>query len=99
MLTGGVEHHHPSFSRAVQHGRYVPLTSRTRAISSARDRAISDYTQLPVPDMDQWSTEQVLAVYDLCQMIRVTLMHQFEDQLLEKMIECDERRHAFIQLE
>jgi len=60
---------------------------------------MSDYTQLPVPDMDQWSTEQVLAVYDLCQMISVTLMHRFEDQLLEKMIECDECHRAFNELE
>ncbi len=60
---------------------------------------MSDYTQLPVPDMDQWSTDQALAVYDLCQMICVTLMHRFEDQLLEKMIESDERHRAFIQRE
>ena len=60
---------------------------------------MSDYTQLPVPDMDQWSTEQVLAVYDLCQIISVTLMDRYEDTLLEKMIECDERQLAFTQLE
>jgi hypothetical protein len=60
---------------------------------------MSAYTQLPVPDMDQWSTEQVLAVYDLCQMISVTLMHRYEDQLLEKMIECDERHCAVNQSE
>ena len=60
---------------------------------------MSDYTQIPIPDIDQWSTEQVLAVYDLCQMISVTLMHRFEDQLLEKMIECDERPRAASQSE
>lgn len=59
---------------------------------------MSGYTQLPVPDMDQWSTEQVLAVYDLCQMISATLMNRYEDQLLEKMIECDERCSAVNQL-
>lgn len=60
---------------------------------------MTDYTQLPIPDMGQWSTEQVLAVYDLCQMISVTLMRRYEDTLLEKMIECDERHRAFNELE
>ena len=52
---------------------------------------MSGYTHLPVPDMEQWSHEQVLAVYDLCQIISVTLMQRFEDQLLEKMIESEQR--------
>ena len=52
---------------------------------------MSGYTQLPVPDMDQWNADQVLAVYDLCQVISATLMHRYEDQLVEKMMECDER--------
>jgi hypothetical protein len=47
--------------------------------------------------MDQWSAEQVLAVYDLCQMICATLMHRHEDQLLQKMIESEERQRTFIQ--
>lgn len=58
---------------------------------------MSDYTQLPIPDIDQWSTEQVMAVYDLCQMISATLMYRYEDQLLEKMIECDERHRTLTQ--
>lgn len=59
---------------------------------------MSGYTQLPVPDMDQWSTDQVLAVYDLCQVISATLMHRYEDQLVEKMMECDKRHCAVDQL-
>ncbi len=59
---------------------------------------MSDYTQLPVPDMDQWSTDQVLAVYDLCQAISTTLMQRNKDQLVEKMMEIDERHCAVDQL-
>lgn len=60
---------------------------------------MNDYTQIPIPDIDQWNSEQVLAVYDLCQMISTTLMLRYEDQLLEKMIESDERRSASIPCE
>ena len=52
---------------------------------------MSGYTEIRVPDMDSWTTEQVLAVYDLCQSISATLMQRHEDQLLEKMIEIDQR--------
>ncbi|MFT6301056.1 MAG: hypothetical protein ACJAY2_000233 [Pseudomonadales bacterium] len=41
--------------------------------------------------MDSWTIEQVLAVYDLCQSTSVTLIHRHEDQLLEQMIEIDQR--------
>ena len=53
---------------------------------------MSGYQQLPVPDMEQWSDEQVLAVYDLCQTISATLMARHEGGLLEKMMASDERR-------
>ena len=53
---------------------------------------MSGYKQLPVPDMEQWSVDQVLAVYDLCQAVSAALMNRYEDQLVEKMIECDERQ-------
>lgn len=52
---------------------------------------MSGYTQIPVPDMDTWSTEQILAVYDLCQSICATLMQRHEETLVEKMIESDEQ--------
>lgn len=55
---------------------------------------MSGYTHLPIPDMEQWSHEQVLAVYDLCQIISATLMQRYEDQLLEKMIESEQRHFA-----
>lgn len=46
---------------------------------------MSGYKQLPVPDMEQWSVDQVLAVYDLCQAVSAALMNRYEDQLVEKM--------------
>lgn len=46
---------------------------------------------LLVPDMDRWNTDQVLAVYDLCQTISSALMAQHKDELLQKMMEIDER--------
>ena len=52
---------------------------------------MSGYTQIPIPDMDHWTTDQILAVYDVCQMISATLMARHKDQLLEKMIEIDHR--------
>lgn len=55
---------------------------------------MSGYTHLPMPDMDQWSHEQVLAVYDLCQIISATLMQRYEGQLLERMIESEQRHFA-----
>lgn len=52
---------------------------------------MSGHTQIPIPDMDHWTTDQILAVYDVCQMISATLMARHEDQLLERMIEIDRR--------
>lgn len=49
---------------------------------------------LPVPDMERWNTDQVLAVYDLCQTISAALMAQHKDELLNKMMEIDERCHV-----
>ena len=40
---------------------------------------MSGYKQLPVPDMEQWSVDQVLAVYDLCQAVSAALMNRYED--------------------
>ena len=55
---------------------------------------MSGYTQIPIPDMDHWTTDQILAVYDLCQMISATLMARHKEQLLEKMIEIDRRTES-----
>ena len=48
-------------------------------------------TPLLVPGMQEWSIEQVLAVYDLCQAISVSLMAQHKDELLAEMMAIDER--------
>lgn len=55
---------------------------------------MSAHTHLPVPDMDRWSADQALAVYDLCQAISATLMQRYEDQLVHKMIESEEHHCA-----
>lgn len=49
------------------------------------------YAHLAVPGMDQWNDDQVLAVYDLCQMISTTLRALHGDQLTEKMIALDDQ--------
>lgn len=54
---------------------------------------MSDLRQLPVPDMEHWSIDQVLAVYDLCQTISATLMHHHKEALVDRMIEID-RSHG-----
>lgn len=51
-----------------------------------------DTITLAVPNMQNWNTDQVLAVYDLCQMISATLMARHHDELVEKMIELDRQR-------
>ena len=43
------------------------------------------YTHLQIPDMDLWSSDQVLAVYDVCQTISATLMDKHKDALLKTM--------------
>lgn len=53
---------------------------------------MSGYQPLPILDMEHWTTEQVLAVYDLCQTISATLMARHEDQLIEMMLEIDQCR-------
>lgn len=51
-----------------------------------------DTLTLPVPNMQNWNADQVLAVYDLCQMISATLMLRHHDELIDKMIELDLQR-------
>jgi hypothetical protein len=51
-----------------------------------------DTMTLPVPNMHNWTDDQVLAVYDLCQMISATLMARRRDGLIDKMIELDQQR-------
>ena len=47
--------------------------------------------QLPLIELtQQWTPEQLLAVYDLCRLISETLWQQHEDTLLEQMIERDQ---------
>jgi len=53
---------------------------------------MSAYKHLPIPDMERWTPEQILAVYDLCQTISSALMERHEDQLVEQMIALDHRR-------
>lgn len=53
---------------------------------------MKDYITIPVPNMQRWNADQVLAVYDLCQMISATLMVRHRDQLIERMIELDQLR-------
>jgi len=55
---------------------------------------MSGYTQIRIPDIKHWIPEQVLAVYDLCQMISATLMARYENELIDKMIELDNRREV-----
>ncbi len=43
------------------------------------------YTHLHIPDMDLWSSDQVLAVYDVCQTISAALMDRHRDALLKAM--------------
>lgn len=52
---------------------------------------MSTYRKLHLPDMDQWSVDQILAVYDLCQTISATLMLHHQDQLTDRMMEIDQR--------
>ena len=47
---------------------------------------------LPLPIMDTWSTEQKLAVYDLCRLISEALWQHDRDGLLEAMIHDDHER-------
>ena len=61
---------------------------------------MKSYAHLTVPGMDQWNVDQVLAVYDLCQMISATLRALHGDQLIEKMIALDDQhRDLFNSLE
>ena len=50
------------------------------------------YTHLQIPDMDLWSSEQVLAVYDVCQTISAALMDKHSDALLKTMADNHARR-------
>jgi len=50
------------------------------------------YTHLQIPDMDLWSSDQVLAVYDVCQTISAVLMDQHRDALLKTMADNHARR-------
>ena len=50
------------------------------------------YTHLQIPDMDLWSAEQVLAVYDVCQTISTTLMDKHEEALLKTMADNHTKR-------
>ena len=50
------------------------------------------YTHLQIPDMDLWSAEQVLAVYDVCQTISATLMDQHTDALIKTMADNHAKR-------
>lgn len=47
---------------------------------------------LPLPIMDTWSTEQKLAVYDLCRLISEALWQHDRDGLLQAMIHDDLER-------
>ena len=47
---------------------------------------------LPLSIMKNWSPEQKLAVYDLCQVISEFLWHHDRDALLEAMIRDDRDR-------
>jgi hypothetical protein len=42
--------------------------------------------------MDMWSTEQVLAVYDVCQTISAVLMDRYEQDLITQMADNQDRR-------
>ena len=48
--------------------------------------------RLPLAIMESWSSEQKLAVYDLCRMISESLWQQDRDGLLEAMIRDDHKR-------
>lgn len=50
---------------------------------------MNHHTDLPIPDIDNWSAEQRLAVYDLCQTIAQTLMDRHGDELIELMAAID----------
>lgn len=50
------------------------------------------YTHLQIPDMDLWSSDQVLAVYDVCQTISAVLMDKHRDALLKKMADNHTKR-------
>ncbi len=50
------------------------------------------YTHPQIPDMDLWSSEQVLAVYDVCQTISATLMDRHTDALLSAMADNHVKR-------
>lgn len=51
---------------------------------------MSGYKHLPIPDMEHWTPEQVLAIYDLCQTISAALMARHEDQLVELMMAIEQ---------
>lgn len=50
----------------------------------------------PLPDelMQNWSPEQLLAVYDFCKLMSEAIWQQHEDVLLEQMIDSDREREA-----
>lgn len=50
------------------------------------------YTHLQIPDMDLWSSDQVLAVYDVCQTISAALMDRHKDALVRTMADNYARR-------
>ncbi|OED36089.1 hypothetical protein AB833_28540 [Chromatiales bacterium (ex Bugula neritina AB1)] len=52
---------------------------------------MNTYRQLHLPDMDRWSVDQILAVYELCQTISATLMLHHEQELIDRMMEIDQR--------
>lgn len=56
---------------------------------------MNDYSQIKVPDMEHWSVDQILAVYDLCQMISATLMELHREDLMEKMMTLDSQRGLY----
>ena len=49
---------------------------------------------LPLPIMETWSSEQKLAVYDLCRLISEVLWQYDRDALLDAMIR-DDQQHGF----
>lgn len=53
------------------------------------------YTQIGVAGIQSWTTDKVLAFYNFYQSISVTLMKRHANQLLERMIETNQRAGVF----
>lgn len=50
------------------------------------------YQDIRIVGMDQWTDEQVLAVYELCQSISAHLAISHRDELIDLMMEMDAKR-------